>query len=104
VELLQQDTEICFFPNHQNELKEFFSQENDLVFGNYVCSVIALRHQHNPNEWHLFSDSSKVSINAVLLCNGNKFPFIPIAYTTNLKEFYENIKLLLEKIQHEKYN
>ena len=82
-----------------------FSQENDLVFGNVVCFVIeALRHQHDPNEWHLFTGSSKVSIKAALLHNGNKFPFVPIAYTANLKESYENINLLLEKIQYEKYN
>jgi hypothetical protein len=105
VELLHQDTEICFFPNRQNEFKEFFSQENDLVFGNDVCSVIeALRHQHDPNEWHLFTDSSKVSVKAVLLHNRNKFSFVPVAYAANLKESYENIKLLLENIQYEKYN
>ena len=69
VELLHQDTEICFFPNHQNEFQELsFFQENELVFGNDVCSVIeALRYQHNPDEWHLFTDSSKVSVKAVLL-------------------------------------
>ena len=94
MELLHQDTEICFFSNRQNEFKEFFSQENDLVFGNDVCSVIeALRHQHDPSEWHFFTDSSKVSVNAVLLRNGNKFPFVPTAYATNLKESYENINL-----------
>jgi len=52
----------------------------------------------------LFTDSSKVNVNAVLLCKRNKFPLVPIAYATNLKESYENIKLLLEKIQYEKYN
>jgi len=42
------------------EFKEFFSQENDLVFCNNVCSVIeALGHQHNPTEWCLCIDSSK---------------------------------------------
>jgi hypothetical protein len=105
VELLHQDTEICFFPNRQNEFKEFFSQENDLVFGNDICSVTeALWHQHDPNEWCLFTDPSKVIVKAVLLRNGNKFPFVPIAYAANLKESYENIKLLLENIQYEKYN
>jgi len=40
----------------------------------------------------------------VLLHNRNKFPFVPVAYAVNLKESYENIKVLLEKIQYEKYN
>jgi hypothetical protein len=45
--LLHQDTEICFFRNCQIGFKEFFSQENDLIFCNDVCCVIeALGHQH----------------------------------------------------------
>jgi hypothetical protein len=53
--LLHQDTEIYFFRKRQNEFKELFSQENDLVFCNDVCSVIvALGHQHDPTEWRLF--------------------------------------------------
>ena len=51
--LLVQDTEIYFFHNRQNEFKEFLSQQNNLLFWKDVCSVIeALRHQHDPTEWH----------------------------------------------------
>jgi hypothetical protein len=39
-------------------LNVFFSQENDLVFGNDICSVMeALGHQHNTPEWRLFIGS-----------------------------------------------
>jgi len=49
--LLLRDTEICFFRNRQNEFREFFSQEKDMVFCNYVFSVTeALGHQHDPPE------------------------------------------------------
>ena len=103
--LLHQDTEICFFCNHQNELKEFFSQEHNLVFCNDVCSVIeALEYQHNPNKWCLFTNSLTVTLRAVLLHNGNKFPSVPLAHVINMKESYENIKLLLETIQYEKHD
>ena len=37
--LLRHDTEVCFFRNHQNEFKEIFSQEDDLVLYNEVCCV-----------------------------------------------------------------
>jgi chemotaxis methyl-accepting protein methylase len=48
--LLHQDNEICFFRNHQNEFKEFFTQKNDLVFCNEVCCVIeAVGQQHDRN-------------------------------------------------------
>ena len=41
--LLLHDTEICFFRNRQNEFKENFFQENDLVFCNEVCYVTEAR-------------------------------------------------------------
>jgi hypothetical protein len=66
--LLHQDNEICFFRNRQNDFREFFSQENDTEFCNYVFSVTeALGHQHDPPQQRVFTDSSKVSLKAVLL-------------------------------------
>jgi hypothetical protein len=62
----------------------------------------ALGHEHNTPEWHLFIDSSKVSLKAVLLHNGNKYPPVPLAHTISIKKSYENMKLLLEKIHYEK--
>jgi hypothetical protein len=58
----------------------------------------ALGHWHNTPEWHLFIASSKVSLKAELLHNGNKYPSEPLAHDGNMKESYENMKLLLEKI------
>jgi hypothetical protein len=50
-----------------------------LLFCNDVCSVIeALGHQHDPTEWRLFTDSSKASLKAVLLHNGNKIASVPM--------------------------
>ena len=44
--------EMCFFRNGQNEFKEFFSQENDLLLCNDICSVTgALGYQHDPTAW-----------------------------------------------------
>jgi len=37
------------------------------------------------------------------LHSGNKFPSVPLAYATNMNETYKNLKILLEKIQYEKY-
>jgi hypothetical protein len=95
---------MFFFHNCQDEFKCFFSLENDPVFCNDICSVMeALGHQHSIPEWRLFIDSSKVSLKAVLLHNGNKYPSVPLAHAVNMKESYENMKLLLEKIHYEKY-
>jgi hypothetical protein len=92
-----------FFRNRQDEFKCFFFQENDLVFCNDVCSVMeAFGHQHNTPEWRLFITFSKVSLKAMLLHNGNKYLLVPLAHAVNMKESYENMKLLLEKIHYEK--
>jgi len=40
----------------------------------------------------------------VLLYKRNKFPSVPLAHVANMKQSYENMKLLFEKIQYEKYN
>jgi len=42
-------------------------------------------------------DSSKVSLKSVLLRQGNKFPSVPLAHVADMKEFYENMKVFVEK-------
>ena len=102
--LLQKGTKVCYFRNRQEEFQDFYSEENDLVYCNNICGVMdVLDHEHKTTEWRLFIDSSKTSLKAVLLHNGNKFPSVPLAYATNMKETYENLKILLEKIQYFKY-
>lgn len=59
---------------------------------------------HHPQAWRLFIDSSKISLRAVLLHNGNKYPSISLGHAVSLKENYENLKLLLKKIKYEKYS
>ncbi|UYV62399.1 hypothetical protein LAZ67_2000421 [Cordylochernes scorpioides] len=102
--LLHKGTKVCFFRKRQDEFQDFYSQENDLVYCNDVVSLMeALGHDHDTEEWRLFTDSSKISMKAVLLHNINKFPSVPIAHASNMKETYENMKLLLKKIEYERY-
>jgi len=102
--LLQKDTKVCSFHNCQEEFQDFYSEENDLVYCNNICAVMdVLDHEHKTTECRLLIDSSKTCLKAVLLHNGSKFPSVPLAYATNLKETYENLKILLEKIQYGRY-
>lgn len=55
---------------------------------------------YQPNEWRLFIDSSKRSLKCVLLHNGNKHGAVPIAHSTKLKEEYQNISFVLEKLKY----
>jgi hypothetical protein len=50
-----------------------------------------LGHEYNPDQWRLFSDSSKVRLKVVLLHSGNRFPSVPLAHAANMKESYEII-------------
>jgi predicted negative regulator of RcsB-dependent stress response len=51
---------MCCFRNRQNKFKEFFSQEDNLVFCNKIFSVVeALGHQYYQTELVLFTDSSQ---------------------------------------------
>lgn len=102
--LLQKDVRVCSYRRRHSEFNDYFSEANDIVFCNDICSVMEiLGHRHRPDEWRLFIDSSKVSLKAVLLHIGNEFPAIPVAYAADMKETYENMKLILEKIQYVKY-
>jgi len=93
--LLRQDTKVCFYRGRHEEFKDFFSQEDGVVFCNNVCSVMeVLGREYNPDQWCLFVDSSKVSLKVVLLHNGNRFPSVPLVHAATKKEIYESMKLL----------
>jgi hypothetical protein len=82
--LLQNDTKVCFFRNHQDEFQDLCSEENDLVYCNNMCTVMdVLGREHERADLGLFIDSSKASLKVGLLHNGKKFPS---AYATNMKE------------------
>ena len=95
---------MCFYHGRHEKFKDFFSQEDGVVFCNDVCSVMAvLGHECNPDQWCLFTDSSKVSVKVVLIHNGNRFPSVPLAHAASMKEIYESMKLLLGKIENHEF-
>ena len=62
-----------------------------------------LGHEFNPDQWRLFTDSSKMSLKVVLLHNRNKFPSVPLAHAANMRKSYETMKLLLGKIKYDEF-
>jgi len=91
---------VCFYCGHHEEFKNFFCQEDGVVFCNDVYSFMeVLGHEYKPDQWCLFIGSSKVSLKMVLLHNGNRFPSVPLALAASMKESYESMKLLLGKIK-----
>ena len=70
--LLESNVKISLFRNCQKDLVQFFLMEGDLVYCNDIDGLmVALRITHDPDEWRLVIDSSKTSLKAVLLHNGN---------------------------------
>ena len=61
----------------------------------------ALNMGHRSDKWRLFIDSSKVSLKAVLLHNGNILPSIPVAHAFGVKESGDSIKQLLQYINYD---
>ena len=95
---------MCFYSERREELKDFFSQEDGILFCNDVCSVMeVLGHEYNPDQWRLFTDSSKVCLKMVLPHNGNRFPSVPLAHAANTKGRCESIKLLLGKVKYDEF-
>ena len=82
----------------------FFRMEYGPVFCYDVDGLMnALGIKHDPQEWRLFIDSSKLCLKAVLLHDGNQHPSIPVGYAVHMKETYGNLKQLLNKLEYSKY-
>ena len=83
----------------------FFTKENKLVFFNDIGNLLKETglSEYNPSEWHLFIDSSKLSLKCVLLNNVNKYISIPIGHSTTMKEEYKATSLVLQKINYQEH-
>jgi hypothetical protein len=102
--LLQKNTNTSIFRYRQKDIAQYFASAGDLVYCTDTDKVMAaLGQDHRTDEWRLFVDSSKHSLKAVLH-NGNKHPSVPIAYAVHMKETYENMKNLLDKINYNKHS
>jgi hypothetical protein len=72
----------------------YYSMDDDLVHWNNIQELMEeLQFEHTSGQWRLFIDSSKASLKAVLLHNGNKFPSIWLAHAVHMTETYENLQV-----------
>ena len=83
----------------------YFTQENDIVYCNDVAGLLRQlgAQQYDPQDWHLFIDSSKRSLKCVFLHSGNLYGSVPLGHSTTLKEKYDEIKFGLEKISYKQH-
>jgi hypothetical protein len=97
--LLAAGTSMYWYRSKEQELTSYFTQDGDLV---YCCNIPGLMQkfgvEYKVNEWRLFVDSSKRSLKAVLLHNGNNYASLPTGHSVHLQESFDNLKLVLTKI------
>lgn len=99
--LLATGVKVSHYRTRNNDLAKFFTVDGPLCYCNDVNGLFeSLSEIHSTTDWRLFIDSSKRSLKAVLLHNGNQKPCIPIAHSVHLNETYENMKTLLCAIDY----
>ena len=102
--LLLPDTKVTFFRNRSKVYSEFFKREGEYCYCTDIPGLFeAMNQNYDKTEWRLFIDSSKYSLKAVLLHNGNKKPSIPIGHAVNCKESYETMRTLINLIKYKEH-
>jgi len=86
------------------DLIHFFKVERGLVASTDIDGLMqTFNINHNPLDSQLFIDSSKLNLKAVPLHNGNTLPSIAVGHSVHDKELYENMKILMEAINYDKF-
>ena len=104
--MLEPGTQITFYRKRHTEFLPYFSQESDIVYCSNVEGLLSKLGitKYEPQDWRFFIDSCKRSLKCVLLHNGNAYGSVPLAHSTTLKEKYDEIKYVLEKISYYEHN
>ena len=88
--MMQKRVNCTYFRSRHASLQDLFFVQNNVCYcSNIDCLFESLESEHDFNEWKLSIDSSKASLEAVLLNNENKKPSIPLTHATALKENHE---------------
>ena len=102
---LSPGVKITSYRTREQNLLQFFSFHENFIYCNDVNGLLTFMglKTYHTSDWRLFIDSSKRSFKAVLLHNGNKHASIPLAHSTSMKEGYEEISFLLQKIKYSEH-
>ncbi|GBN17182.1 hypothetical protein AVEN_147661-1 [Araneus ventricosus] len=102
--LLTPGTSFSWYRHREKGFTQFFSKEGNLVYCNDVQGIIkCFDIEYDPSEWRLFIYSSKTSLKAVFLHNGNSFASLPLGHTVHLEENYNDLSMILEKINYKEH-
>ena len=98
-------TTISSFRIRNQSLACYYANAENICYCKAIEGLMTeLGCEHNPARWRLFIVSSKTSLKAVLLHNGNIKPSIPVSYSILRKETYDTMKILLDILEYSKYD
>lgn len=102
--MLTPDTKITVYRNRHKRFDKFYATKENTTYCHDVSGLFEeFGEPYISSEWRLFIDSSKLSLKAVLLHQGNDKPSIPVAHAVNMKETYETMALLLNLIKYNEH-
>ena len=103
--LLEPGTTISSFRIRNQSLSRYYASAENICYCKDIEGLMTeLEYEQNSAHWRLFIDSSKTSLKAVLLHNGNIKPSIPVGYSILRKEIYDTMKILLDILEYPKYS
>lgn len=93
-----------WYRNREKEFVQFFTLNDDLVFSHNIPGLVAqMGRAYVPKDWRLFIDSSKRSLKAVLLHNGNELASLPVAHSVRMKETYADMQMLMAALHYNEH-
>ena len=102
---LEKGVKITLYRKRTEDLLALFTMKDDLCFCNDITELFEqLEIPYDKTNWRLFMNASKDSIKAVLLHDDNTLPSVLAAYSTTMKESYENLKAILTRIHYDDQN
>ena len=103
--LLAAKTKVSYCRDREKSFLKFFCSEDNFVFCHDIVGFLnALCCKYVCSDWRLFIDSSKASLKCVLLSSGNQYASIPIGHSVLLKESYDTMALVLQKLKYCEHN
>ena len=101
--LTQQNVSATSCRQRQADFQKLYSvdEANTCTYSHDIPGLVKkLGMDYIAGDWRLFIDGSVTSLKAVLLHKKNKKPCIPLGFSTTMKETYETLGEILEKLKY----
>lgn len=102
--LLTTDCKITYYRDRHKPFAKYYLKKGNICYCHDIPGLFKeFGEAYDSMEWRLFIDSSKLSLKAVLLHQGNRKPSIPLAHAVNTKESYESMGILLDSLKYNQH-